>query len=79
MLRLQAVRAQVPVAQLVELVGEEGEHSRPVVPGGVAAVPVPLPELLQLVVQISHDGLLGVVDRRLASRRSQVVVGVFVR
>ena len=54
----QAGRPVVPVAELVELIGEEGEHPLPVGAGGVAAVAVALAELLQLVVQIPHGDLL---------------------
>jgi hypothetical protein len=74
-LGLQALGAQVPVAQLVELVGDEREHPLAVGLGGVAAVPIPTAELLQLVVQISHDGLLGDVGFGLGLVGPKVVVG----
>jgi hypothetical protein len=76
-LGLQARGEHLPEARLLELVREEREHPLPVRAGGEAAVAVAIAQLLELVVQIAHDGLLDEDESR--SRRSRLSVGVFVR
>ena len=53
--RFQGLSAHPPIAQLMELVGHQGEHVLALGLGGVAAFPALAAQLFQLVVQVSHS------------------------
>ena len=63
-LRLQACGSQMPVPEVLKLIGDQVQHARTVALCGEAAIAIAMAELLQFVVQIPHGCLASSIPLR---------------
>ena len=68
MLGLQPLGAQIAMAHLVQLIGDDIEDVFPVGLGGIAAIAVMPAEFFEVVVQVTHGFLLGSRDEGARAR-----------